>query len=249
MWKDQDLLKKHPELHHANEYAQQHRQRQRKSILGEIGAMIGYAKAAPAVLKELETYAPWIVPWIKSLPRAVASVAYLYCVAPFGVALAAACLLKATYDLQKAEGFLNLGLGGGTVDALIVLLGGYVGMKTGERISQAVLKINWASRIIALFFVYSVGVWWIHGHSWEENPLGAYFLCIVVSLMIEGVVLRYWAETKRVYLAIRNYVSQLIKDVVELWHRVRVVPGYGAKAKMVYLAISNHLKEHFTSPH
>ena len=133
-----------------------------------------------------------------SLPLAVAkilwkfarSVFFIY-FAPFiGAGLAYLCFAGAV-GMQQGNGFLSLGLGLGTLDAIIFLLGAAFVLATLGGVVWAFRSMTWFCQILALFFIYSLGVWWIHHFEADAgwNAAGAWFFCFVLSSIIEGIVL------------------------------------------------------------
>ena len=50
---------------------------------------------------------------------------------------------------------------------------------------------TWFGQILALFYVYSLGVWAIHHFEPETGwkSAGAWLFCVVVSSLVEGIVL------------------------------------------------------------
>ena len=53
------------------------------------------------------------------------------------------------------------------------------------------ITMTWFGQILALFFLYSLGVWTIHHFEADAGwqAAGAWFFCFVLSSIIEGIVL------------------------------------------------------------
>ena len=133
-----------------------------------------------------------------SLPLAIAKVLWKFCksvvliyFAPFiGAGLAYLCFSIAI-GLQQEKGFMNLGLGLGTLDAIIFALAALIALGTIGGWVWGFITMTWFGQILALFFLYSLGVWWIHHFEADAGwqAAGAWFFCFVLSSIIEGIVL------------------------------------------------------------
>ena len=99
--------------------------------------------------------------------------------------------------IQNGRGFFNLGLGLGTFDALIYLLGAVLTLGTFGGIGWGCKEMTWFGRILVVFFVYSLLSWAIH-HFQEDagwKAGGAWFFCVVVSIFVEGIT-TWWNRRK-----------------------------------------------------
>jgi Zn-dependent protease with chaperone function len=79
------------------------------------------------------------------------------------------------------------------IDVILFILGAAFAIATLAGIAWGYWSMTWVGKILAQFFVYSVLVWWIH--HWESDTgwkaAGAWFFCIVLSSIIEGINLAW----------------------------------------------------------
>lgn len=141
-----------------------------------------------ALLRLLGFHLPLAI--AKVLWKFARSVFFIY-FAPFlGAGLAYLCFAGAV-AMQQGKGFFSLSLGLGTVDALIFLLGAAFAAAALAGMGWGFWTMTWIGKILALFFFYSLGVWSIHHFEadagWKAG--GAWFFCVVLSSMIEGIAL------------------------------------------------------------
>ena len=160
-------------------------------LLGFVGRFFSYWQFFRKIIENLWKYEIVRAIWI------------LYGLSFAGVGLAWSFWSGAA-ALRQDSGIFQLGLGLATLDLLLFALAVASALATVWAVVHAVRLMNWGSKIIVLFFAYRLAVWWIHGFSADEHPLGAYFFCTTSSFLVEGVA-ALWRRRRR--LAARFFPS------------------------------------------
>jgi hypothetical protein len=177
------LTDQHPELEHSSRYDQEHRQRQQQRsgmgvliLLGIMNQIVGHVLTAIPLAGIVAAFC------LKFIP----GVYVVYCLSFTGTALAALFFWVAN-TFRQGQNLFTMGLGWGTLDALFYLFGAVFAVTTLYGVTVVFIrKMSWVSKIVALFFVYNLAVWWNHGFQLEATPVGAYFFCFVLTLFAEG---------------------------------------------------------------
>jgi hypothetical protein len=91
----------------------------------------------------------------------------------------------AAHGIQGGQNFFSFGLGGCTfigllyLIALVLCVGGLGAMVVG------VFSIHWIGRALVVFYFVNLGLWWYHGFDREWLPTGAWFFCVVLTILTE----------------------------------------------------------------
>ena len=169
--------KNDPLLKMAEQMEQQRQQqfwaKQRESQLPSLATIAAFGKVGQKIFKF------W---WTN-----FRSIYVIYGLSFYALGLAGLFLWGAV-ALQRPDGFFSLGLGLGTVDALLFLIGAALSLGTLWYVIQAFRNMIWVTQILVLFFLYRLAFWWIHHWDGFWQFLGAYFFCLVMSLLVEGSI-------------------------------------------------------------
>jgi hypothetical protein len=176
-------LKPDPLIDEANRLEKERQGRRQQGGGGGGGGILQLISGISSAVGQVMAFSPLLQMAGVSLGPGVVSVLYFYIAAPLGLGVAYLWYLGAIY-ISKG-GFFNLGLGWGTIDAVLFLTAAYSAAKPVARMVKVFRGMNWMSKIVALFFFYSIAIWWNHDWSTDAHAGGAYVFCIVVSVLIE----------------------------------------------------------------
>jgi hypothetical protein len=127
--------------------------------------------------------------WLFQFVRCVFCV---YVAAWIGMSLARTLFAVALW-IQGDKGFFNLGLALGLIDAIVFVLAAASAIGAVVALAWGFWSMTWVGKILALFALYNLGLWGIH--HWDADMgwkfAGAWFFCIVLSTIIEGLNLWY----------------------------------------------------------
>jgi hypothetical protein len=129
---------------------------------------------------------------IGKMLKFIPSVFCIYFVPTIGAGLARLAFAGAA-AIQQDKGFFSLGIGLGVLDAIIYLFGAAIVAGTVGAFVWAFSTVTFTGRILALFYLYSLGIWFIH--HWEADAgwkaAGTWFFCVLFSSLVEGIALWY----------------------------------------------------------
>jgi hypothetical protein len=183
MWDDPNLVTKNPELKQANAYEQMHRQRQQRGGSGGVLALLG---GMHQLIGQVMTAIPLIGIVVVFCLKFIPGVYVVYSLSFTGAAVTAICFGIAN-ALRQGQSLFSMGLGWGTLDVLFYFFGIVFAVATIYGVTVVFIrKMILVNKIVALFFVYNLAVWWNHGFQWEAAPVGAYFFCFVITLFVEA---------------------------------------------------------------